>query len=146
MADQSSLIPLRLRLASWMIEHQQKPKNSTLMVVTALLMLLVFGGFAILLNWQGQSIPDVEAAKAEVRLKTLADLNTDNQRILTQYRWIDKSKGVVGIPIDRAMELVLPELQAIKPHSAGPVNPPAPPNPQASPAPSAPAEKAGGQK
>jgi len=116
------------------------------MVVTALLMLLVFGGFAILLNWQGQSIPDVEAAKAEVRLKTLADLNTDNQRILTQYRWIDKSKGVVGIPIDRAMELVLPELQAIKPHSAGPVNPPAPPNPQASPAPSAPAEKAGGQK
>jgi hypothetical protein len=145
-ADQSSLIPLRLRLASWMIEHQQKPKNSTLMVVTALLMLLVFGGFAILLNWQGQSIPDVEAAKAEVRLKTLADLNTDNQRILTQYRWIDKSKGVVGIPIDRAMELVLPELQAIKPHPAGPVNPPAPPNPQASPAPSPAAEKAGAQK
>ena len=116
------------------------------MIVTGLLMLLVFGGFAILLNWQGQSIPDAEEAKAEVRLKTLADLNAENQRILTQYRWIDKTKGVVGIPVDRGMELVLPELQVNKPHAAGPVNPPAAPNPQASPAPSSAPEKAGGQK
>jgi hypothetical protein len=129
-----------------MVEHQQKPKNSAPMIVVGLLMLLVFGGFAILLNLQGQSIPDAEQAKAEVRLKNLADLNADNEKILTQYRWIDKSKGVVGIPIDRATELVLPELQAIKPHPAGPVNPPAPPNPQGSPAPSPAAEKAGGQR
>jgi hypothetical protein len=129
-----------------MVEHQQKPKKSAPMIVTGLLMLLVFGGLAILLNWQGQSIPDVEEVKAEARLKTLADLNADNQRILTQYRWIDKTKGVVGIPIDRAMELVLPELQANKPHAAGPVNPPAAPNPQTSPAPSPGAEKAGPPK
>jgi hypothetical protein len=145
-ADQSSLIPLRLRLSSLMIEHQHKPKKITPMIVTGLVMLMLFGGLAILLTWQGQSIPDVEAEKAEVRLKNLADLTADNERILTQYRWIDKSKGVVGIPIARAMELVLPELQAIKPHPAGPVNPPAAPNPQASPAPSPAAEKAGDQK
>jgi hypothetical protein len=129
-----------------MIEHQHKPKKLTPMIVTGLVMLMLFGGLAILLTWQGQSIPDVEAVKAEVRLKNLADLTSDNERILTQYRWIDKSKGVVGIPIARAMELVLPELQAIKPHPAGPVNPPAAPNPQASPAPSPAAEKAEGQK
>jgi hypothetical protein len=129
-----------------MIEHQHKPKKITPMIVTGLVMLMLFGGLAILLTWQGQSIPDVEAEKAEVRLKNLADLTADNERILTQYRWIDKSKGVVGIPIARAMELVLPELQAIKPHPAGPVNPPAAPNPQASPAPSPAAEKAGDQK
>ena len=116
------------------------------MIVTGLVMLMLFAGLAILLTLQGQSIPDVEAEKAEVRLKNLADLTADNERILTQYRWIDKSKGVVGIPIARAMELVLPELQAIKPHPAGPVNPPAAPNPQASPAPSPAAEKAGDQK
>jgi len=117
------------------------------MIVTGLVMLVLFGGLAILLTLQGHSIPDVEAVKAEVRLKNLADLTSDNERILTQYRWIDKSKGVVGIPIGRAMELVLPELQAIKPHPAGPVNPPAAPNPQASPASSpAAAEKAEGQK
>jgi hypothetical protein len=129
-----------------MIEHQHKPKKITPMIVTGLVMLMLFGGLAILLTWQGQSIPDVEAEKAEVRLKNLADLTADNERILTQYRWIDRSKGVVGIPIARAMELVLPELQAIKPHPAGPVNPPAAPNPQASPAPSPAAEKAGDQK
>jgi hypothetical protein len=129
-----------------MVEHQHKPKKSTPMIVTGIVMLMLFGGLAILLTWQGQSIPDVEAAKADVRLKNLADLTADNERILTQYRWIDKSKGVVGIPIARAMELVLPELQAVKPHPAGPVNPPAAPNPQTSPAPSPAAEKAGGQK
>jgi hypothetical protein len=129
-----------------MVEHQQKSKNSSATIVIGLVILLLFGGLAILLNWQGQSIPDAEEAKAEVRLKNLADLNADNERILTQYRWIDKSKGVVGLPIDRAMELVLPELQAIKPHPAGPVSPPVAPNPQGSPAPSPAAEKAGGQK
>jgi hypothetical protein len=129
-----------------MVEHQHKPKKLTPMIVTGLVMLMLFGGLAILLTWQGQSIPDVEVVKAEVRLKNLADLTSDNERILTQYRWIDKSKGVVGIPIARAMELVLPELQAIKPHPAGAVNPPAAPNPQAPPAPSPAAGKAEGQK
>jgi hypothetical protein len=129
-----------------MIEHQHKPKNSAPTIVTGLVMLLLFGGLAILLTWQGQSISDVEQAKAEVRLKNLADLNAENEKILTQYRWIDKSKAVVGIPIDRAMELVLLELQANKPHPAGPVSPPVAPTPQGSPAPSPAAEKAGGQK
>jgi len=105
-------------------------------IVTGLLIILLFGGFALLLNRQGKSIPDVEEAKAEERLKTLADLNLENEKALTQYHWVDKSKGIVSIPIDRAMDLVLPELQANKPHPAGPVTTPAPPQPQASPAPS----------
>ncbi len=29
---------------------------------------------------------------------------------LAHYAWIDKQKGVVALPIERAMELVLPEL------------------------------------
>jgi hypothetical protein len=127
-----------------MAEHQEKPKNSGPMIITGLVMILLFGGFALFLVSQGQGIPDVEQVAAETRLKNLADLNAENQRILTHYRWIDKSKGVVGIPIDRAMDLVLSELQSNKPHPAGPVNPPAAPQPQASPAPS-PAAKKGGQ-
>ena len=38
---------------------------------------------------------------------------------------MDKNKGVVGIPINRAMDLVVAQLQSNKPHPAGPVNPPA---------------------
>jgi hypothetical protein len=32
------------------------------------------------------------------------------QAKLTQYRWVDQAKGVVAIPIDRAMDLVVREM------------------------------------
>ncbi len=36
------------------------------------------------------------------------ELHAANQReLLEGYRWIDREKGVVGLPIGRAMELVL---------------------------------------
>src|ERR1700760_242211 len=122
-----------------MAKHQEKVKSSVPTVITGLVMVLLFGAFALFLVSQGQSIPNVEELHAQTRLKNLADLNSENQKILTQYHWVDKSKGVVGIPIDRAMDLVLAELQSNKPHSAGPVNPPTPPQPQptASPKPAA---------
>lgn len=108
------------------------------MIFTGLVMILLFCGFAFFLVSQGQSIPNVEEVHAQTRLKNLADLNAENQKVLTQYRWVDKNKGVVGIPIDRAMEVVLVELQSSKPHPAGPVNPPPAPQPQGSPKPAAP--------
>src|SRR5580698_6834427 len=117
-----------------MAKHQEKVKSSVPTVITGLVMLLLFGAFALFLVSQGQSIPNVEELHAQTRLKNLADLNSENQKILTQYRWVDKTKGVVGIPIDRAMDLVLVQLQSNKPHPAGPVNTPA--APQASPTPS----------
>jgi Ca2+/Na+ antiporter len=126
-----------------MAKRKEKGRSSTPIVITALVMVLLFCLFVIFLVSQGQSIPDVDEVKAQTRLKNLADLNLENQKILTQYRWIDKSKGVVGIPIDRAMDLVLVQLQSTQPHPAGPVNPPAAPQAsptqspnQASPAPS----------
>ena len=125
-----------------MAKHRDKVRSSAPIVITGLVMVLLFGLFVIFLVSQGHSIPDVEEVKAETRLKNLSDLNVENQKILTQYRWIDKSKGVVGIPIDRAMDLVLVQLQSTQPHPAGPASTPAPqaspatsPN-QASPAPS----------
>jgi hypothetical protein len=117
-----------------MAKHQEKGRSSAPIVITGLVMVLLFGVFVIFLVSQGRSIPDVEEVKEQTRLKNLADLNVENQKILTQYRWIDKSKGVVGIPIDRAMDLVLVQLRSTQPHPAGPVNPPA--APPASPAPS----------
>jgi hypothetical protein len=127
-----------------MAEHQEKPNSLGPMIITGLVMILLFGGFALLLLSQGRSIPNVDQVAAETRVKNLADLNAQNEKILMHYHWIDKSKGVVGIPIDRAMDLVLSELQSNKPHPAGPVNPPAAPQTQASPQ-SSPTAKKGGQ-
>jgi hypothetical protein len=118
-----------------MVEQQEKVKSSIPTVITGLVMVLLFGGFALFLVSQGQSIPNVEELHAQTRLKTLADLNSGNQKILTQYHWVDKSQGVVGIPIDRAMDLVLVQLQSNKPHPAGPAILPAPAPAQATPTP-----------
>jgi hypothetical protein len=118
-----------------MAKHQEKVKSSIPTVITGLVMVLLFGGFALFLVSQGQSISNVEELHAQTRLKNLADLNSENQKILTQYRWVDKTKGVVGIPIDRAMDLVLVQLQSNKPHPAGPAILPAPTPAQATPTP-----------
>ena len=119
-------------------QTREKREVSTLTVVTTLVMLLVFLGLVWIVFLQKQAIPtSTDETRAE-RLKNLAQLNADNQKILTTYHWVDKSKGIVGIPINRAMELVLKDLSANHPHAAGPVNPPtASPTPAASPAPAA---------
>jgi hypothetical protein len=114
-------------------------------IITGLVMMLFFVGLAILLVSERENIPTVDEQTAEVRLKNLAELNAENQRVLTQYHWIDKSKGVVGIPINRAMDLIVAQLQANKPHAAGPINPPAAAPVAASPAP-APTAQTGGQR
>jgi hypothetical protein len=129
-----------------MADDRQKSRISMPMIVTGLVMILLFAVLAGFLVSQRASIPTVDEQTAQVRLKNLAELNAENQKALTQYHWIDKSKGVVGIPVNRAMDLVLAELQANKPHAAGPVNPPAAPpaTPAATPAPSANTQKSGG--
>lgn len=129
-----------------MAEHKIKSNGQGPMIFTGLVMILLFCGFALFLVSQGQSIPNVEEANAQTRFKNLADLNSENQKILTQYRWMDKAKGVVGIPIDRAMDLVLVELQSNKPHPAGPVTPPAAAPPPGSPTPAPNTQKPGGQQ
>ena len=125
-----------------MAENTQKNRISLSVIITCLVMILLFVGLAIFLVSQRENIPTVDEQTAEVRLKNLAELNAENQRILTQYHWIDKNKGVVGIPINRAMDLVVAQLQANRPHAAGPINPPA----SVSPAPSPTAQMPGGQR
>jgi hypothetical protein len=99
-------------------------KSSIFTVTTALTMVLLFCVLAWVLVQHRHAIPTPDDVQKETRLKNLADLNAANEKALTEYRWIDKSKGIVGIPIDRAMGLVLVDLQSNKPHSAGPVTPP----------------------
>src|SRR6202035_4527552 len=114
-----------------MAEQRQKGKSPALMVITGLVMVLLFCGFVFFLVSQGQSIPNVVEVKAQGRLKNLADLNSENQKVLAQYRWGEKREGGVGGPIDRARGLVVADLQSNKPHPPGPVAPPAAPTPAA---------------
>lgn len=96
------------------------------MIITGVVMILLFLGLVALLVVQREHVQTHDEVLKEQRLKNLAELNAENERILTQYHWVDKAKGVVGIPIDRAMSLVLAELQSIRPRAAGPINNPLP--------------------
>jgi hypothetical protein len=115
-----------------MSDANQSSRFSVSTVVTILVVLLLFAGLVWFVVHQRESIAAAEPGRRELRLKNLNDLNTENQKALTSYRWIDKGKGIVGIPIDRAMELEVADLAAIHPHAAGPINPPVPsPTPSA---------------
>ena len=128
---------------------EQKNRVSLWMVITSVVIILLFVGLVALLVIQRGHVQTYDEARKEQRLKNLAELNAENEKILTQYHWVDKAKGVVGIPIDRAMNLVLTELQSIQPHAAGPITNPLPaasPSPAGSPSPAAGAKAAAAQQ
>ena len=60
---------------------------------------------------------NVEASETVSKVYSVAPeqysrLRADQLETLNSYRWIDRKNGVVGIPIDRAMELVVQEARA----------------------------------
>src|SRR5947207_9635505 len=59
-----------------------------------------------------------EKMRAEARAKKLKDARVEDSKALTSYAWIDKNKGTVRLPIDRAMELTVADLANKKPAPA----------------------------
>jgi len=89
--------------------------------LAGLVMLLLFWGInKWVMDGAGNPEPE-EAARAEVRIKNLADLRVEEAAKLEKYAWVDRAKGSVQIPVAKAMEIVLPELNASKPRAAYPV-------------------------
>ena len=62
--------------------------------------------FGILSAWVLKSVKldDTEKKRAEARMKNLAELRKSDGETLNseKYIWIDKTKGTVRLPIDRA--------------------------------------------
>jgi hypothetical protein len=67
-----------------------------------------------------------EADRIAARVEKLAKLREENEKTLHSYAWADKDKGVVQIPIERAMELTVEALKKKEPKAAGPVGPATP--------------------
>jgi len=113
------------------------------------LSLVLAGGFLLLLLFviavrlltALAPAPQEDAARAAERTKAHQELEAENAKKLQNYAWVDKAKGTLQIPIERAMELAIVELNSKKPTAAGPIATPAPSpaaSPAASPAPAAP--------
>ena len=87
-----------------------------------------------------------EETRVKKRMDNLKAAREADAKELESYGWIDKNKGVVRVPIDRAMQLTLAEMARQKPVPAAPIaaaSPAeaapagaAPPSPTVSPAPS----------
>src|SRR3990172_9852623 len=60
---------------------------------------------------QEENVEKVYSQSAE----ELAHLRAEQLELLNSYRWIDREKGVVGIPIDRAMEMTVQEINTPAP-------------------------------
>ena len=64
-----------------------------------------------------EQLPADQAWKATpgTRQAALAELRAKEQKQITAYAWVDQAKGVVELPIDRAMELTVQEIKAKQP-------------------------------
>ena len=95
---------------------------ASLATILALVALAAFGAHALL---RPERVATPLAARADVpapRLQSapasdLAAFRRQKEAMLDEYRWIDRDRGVVRIPIDRAMQLLVERSAA--PSAAG---------------------------
>ena len=80
---------------------------------------------------------EIERKVLAVENTQLRQLHVEEQRKISAYQWVDQKNGVVRVPVDRAVELIVaegykrPAPVAVPPVAAAPVNP----APAAAPAP-----------
>jgi hypothetical protein len=90
-------------------------------------MLFVFFGVIVLIAFGAMSRGSTyEADRAKARTEKLKAAREEWDKTASSYGWVNKEKGIVHIPVQRAMELELADLQAAKPTAAGPIPAPAP--------------------
>jgi hypothetical protein len=77
-----------------------------------ILAFLIIGLFVLIwfcISGKPESFDD---KRAVARVAKLDALQKENEEKLTSYAWVNKAKGTVQLPIDRAMELVVADLKA----------------------------------
>ena len=86
--------------------------------VGVVLLFALFGVIAVALIGPTPRGDSYEKMRAEARMKKLKDARDEDSKALSGYAWIDKNKGTVRLPIDRAMELMVADLANKKPATA----------------------------
>src|SRR5207253_3326160 len=82
------------------------------------LLFVLFGAIAVAVIGPSPRGDTYEKMRAEARAKKLKDARDEESKALTSYAWVDKNKGTVRLPIDRAMELTVADLANKKPAPA----------------------------
>lgn len=104
------------------IAHSRAPLSTWLGVV---LLFALFGVIVLAIIGPMPRGSDYEETRAKKRMENLKTAQEDAEKALNTYTWVDKNKGVVRIPISRAMELTVADLAQKTPAEAGPIATPA---------------------
>ena len=83
--------------------------------VGVVLLFALFGAIAVAIIGPAPRGDSYEKMRAEARAKKLKDARDEDAKALTTYSWVDKNKGTVRLPIERAMELTRADLANKKP-------------------------------
>jgi hypothetical protein len=85
------------------------------------LLFLLFGAIVLAFIGPSSRKDHYEESKAQKRLDNLKTLHEADAKALSGYAWVDKAKGTVHIPIERAMQLTVAGLSQKKPSAAYPI-------------------------
>src|SRR5436305_13649834 len=100
------------------IAHSRAPLSTWLGIV---LLFVLLGVIVLAIIGPSPRGSDYEETRAKKRMEKLKTVREDAEKALNTYAWIDKNKGVVRIPISRAMELTMAQLAQSRPAPAGPI-------------------------
>src|SRR5256886_11908688 len=89
--------------------------------VGVVLLFVLFGAIVVAVIGPSPRGDSYEKMRAETRAKKLKDARDEESKALTSYAWIDKNKGTVRLPMDRAMELTVAYLANKNPAPANPI-------------------------
>ena len=76
-----------------------------ILIVSVIFAVLVVGMKLLLIQ------PPIDAARADVRTKALAEIQASEEKALHNAGWIDQQRGIVRLPIDTALQLAAQQWQ-----------------------------------
>ncbi len=91
----------------------------------AVVLFVFFGAIVAITFGAMKRGSNYEDERAKTRMEKLKAAHLEWDAKFNKYGWVDKEKGVAHIPVQRAMELEMANLQAKKPAPAGPIATPA---------------------
>jgi hypothetical protein len=121
--------------------HEYQPRSIFSTWIGVVLLFAFFGLLVLVVIGASPRGDAYEEKRAKVRAEKLQAAREQTTSALTSYAWVDKTKGVVRIPIEDAMKLTVAELSQRTPAAANPIllSEASPPPPSAAPAAASPA-------
>jgi hypothetical protein len=108
------------------LAHPEQPRFLLSAWLWAVMLFVFFGVIVAIAFGAMHRGSSYEADRAKTRTEKLKTAQEEWSKTSGSYGWVDQAKGVAHIPIHRAIELELADLQAKKPAPAGPIATPAP--------------------